>query len=69
MDPDQTPNMWHPIRIYAASRKHAYIILTPLNPYFYVAKLGFTGVYIIYLISAEKHRLLVQVRTASSRRF
>ena len=49
-----------------SSRKHAYTILTPLNPTFYKAKLGFTGVYIIFLISAQKHRLWVLVRTASS---
>ena len=37
-----------------SSRKHAYIILTPpLKPHFYIAKLGFTGVYIIFLISAQ----------------
>ena len=48
----------------SASRKHAYIILTPLNPHFYIVKLGFTGVYIIFLISAQKHRLWVLVRTA-----
>ena len=35
------------------SRKHAYIMLTPLNPTFYIVKLGFTGVYIIFLISAQ----------------
>ena len=29
----------------------------PLKPHFYVVKLGFTGVYIIFLISAQKHRL------------
>ena len=29
----------------------------PLNPHFYIVKLGFTGVYIIFLISAQKHRL------------
>ena len=28
----------------------------PLKPHFYVVKLGFTGVYIIFLISAQKHR-------------
>ena len=40
------------------SRKHANIILTSLNPT-YIVKLGFTGVhvYIIFLISAQKHRL------------
>ena len=31
------------------SRKHAYIILTPVKPHFYIVKLGFTGVYIIFL--------------------
>ena len=41
----------------------------PLKPDFYVVKLGFTGVYIIFLISAQKHRLWVPVRTASVRRF
>ena len=28
----------------------------PHKPYFYIVKLGLTGVYIIFLISAEKHR-------------
>ena len=41
----------------------------PLKPQFYVVELGFTGVYIIFRISAQKHRLWVPVRTASSRRF
>ena len=41
----------------------------PFQPHFYTVKLGFTGVYIIFLISAQRHRLLVFVRTASSRRF
>ena len=36
-----------------------------LKPHFYIVKLGFTGVYIIFLISAQKHRLWVLVRTAS----
>ena len=35
-----------------SSRKHTYIVLTPLKPHFYIVKLGFTGVYIIFLISA-----------------
>ena len=51
------------------SRKHAYIILTPLKLHFYIVKLGFTGVYVIFLISAQKHRLGVLVRTASARWF
>ena len=29
----------------------------PLNPHFYKVKLGFTGVYIIFPISAQKQRL------------
>ena len=41
----------------------------PHKPHFYIVKMGFTGVYIIFLISAQKHRLWVLVRTASSRRF
>ena len=41
----------------------------PLKLHFYIIKLGFTGVYIIFLISAQKHRLWVLVRTALSRRF
>ena len=40
----------------------------PFKPHFYIVKLGFTGVYIIFLISAQKHRLWVLVRTASPRR-
>ena len=38
----------------------------PLKAHFYIVKLGFTGVYIIFLISAQKHRLWVLVRTASA---
>ena len=29
----------------------------PLKPHFYIVKLGFTGVYIIFLFSAQKHSL------------
>ena len=49
------------------------------KPHFYIVKLEFTGVYIIFLILlkntdcgysfAKKHRLWVLVRTASPRRF
>ena len=35
------------------SRKHTYISLTPLKPHFYIVKLEFTGVHIIFLISAQ----------------
>ena len=41
----------------------------PLKPHFYIVKLGFTGIYIIFLISVQKHRLWVLIRTASARRF
>ena len=41
----------------------------PLKLHFYIVKLGLTGVYIIFLISSQKHRLWVLVRTASPRRF
>ena len=34
------------------SQKHAYIMLIPLKSHFYTVKLGFTGLYIIFLISA-----------------
>ena len=37
----------------------------PLKPHFYIVKLGFTGVYIIFLISAKKHRLWVLVGTVT----
>ena len=36
-----------------SSRKHTYIILTPLKPHYYIVKLGFTGVYIMFLIAAQ----------------
>ena len=49
------------------TNKHTYIILTPLKPHFYIVKQWFTGVYIILLISAQKHRLWVLVRTASAK--
>ena len=35
------------------SRNHAYIVLTPLKPHLYIVKLGFTGVYNIFLISPQ----------------
>ena len=34
-----------------------------LKPHFYIVKPGFTGVYIIFIISAQKHRLWVLIRT------
>ena len=50
------------------SRKHAYIILITLNPYLY-SKTGFYRGKHHFHISAQKRRLWVFVRTASSRRF
>ena len=40
----------------------------PLKPHFYI-KLGFSWIYIIFLIFAQKHKLWVLVRNASPRRF
>ena len=40
----------------------------PLKLHFYIVKLGFTEVYIIFHISAQTYRLWVLVRTASARR-
>ena len=40
----------------------------PLKPHFNIEKLGFTGIQIIFLISSQKHTLLVLVRTVSPRR-
>ena len=39
----------------------------PLKPEFYIVKLGFTGVYIIFLISAQKRRLWVPTMSVLSR--
>ena len=41
----------------------------PITPHFYILKLGFTGVYICFLIFALKHSLWVLVRTALLRKF
>ena len=41
----------------------------PLKPHYYIVKLGFTGVHIIFLISAQKHKLWVLFRTNSGRLF
>ena len=41
----------------------------PHKPYFYIVKLGFTEVFIIFLTSAQIHRLWVLVRTALVMRF
>ena len=41
----------------------------PLKRHFYIEKIGFAGVYIIFLIAVIKQRLWVPVKTASLRRF
>ena len=42
------------------SRKHAYIILTPFKPHFYIVKLGFTEVYIMFSNFCPKQRLWLE---------
>ena len=54
-----------PMYIYLITKTRLYNS-DPLQPHFYIVKLGFTGVYIIFLISAQKHRLWVFIRTASA---
>ena len=53
------PNMKTYLYNFDAFKPHFYILLV---------KLGFTGVYNICLISAQKHRLWILVRTALPRR-
>ena len=47
--------LWQFVNLSISSRKHTYIILTPLKPHFYMVKLGFTGLYIIFLILLKKN--------------
>ena len=49
------------------TRKTCLYNVDPLKPHFYTVNLGFTGVYVIVLISAQLHKLWVLVRTASPR--
>ena len=42
-------------KIYSITKQYLYNF-DPLKPHFYIAKLGFTEVYIIFLISDKKHR-------------
>ena len=67
-----------PDRVLFSTKKYSYVSYITktrlyntdlLIPYFYSVKLGFTGVYISFLISAQKHRLWVLVRTALLRQF
>ena len=50
------------------SSRNMPIKFTPLKAHFYIVKLGFTLVYIVFLIDAQKHRLWAIVRTALPRR-
>ena len=59
---------WRMRRCFTITKTCLYIF-DPFKPHLYIVKLGFTGVYIIFLISAQIHRLWVLVRTTSSRRF
>ena len=60
----------HPLHSFPAIiTKSCLYNVDPLKPHFYIVKLAFTGVYIIFLISAQTHRLWVLVRTASARLF
>ena len=45
--------------------KTSYLILTPppIKPHFYIVYRGLQGYILFFLISAQKHRLLVLVRT------
>ena len=61
-----------------SSRKHAYIMLTPLNPLLYNKTWVYRAVYYcsffcskhrLLVLVRSKHRLRVLVRTASPRRF
>ena len=53
---------------YLIKKKSLYNVDPPWIPLLY-SKLGFTGEYIIFLISAQKHSLWELARTASLRRF
>ena len=62
--------MWFPVCLFAYQSpseitKTLLYHFDPLKPHFYRV----TRVYIIFLISAQKHRLMVLIRTASPRRF
>ena len=46
------------------SRKTCLYDFDPLKPHFYIEKLGFTRVYIIFFFFAENYILWVLVRTA-----
>ena len=47
------PKIWTPNCLTKCITKTCLYILDPLKPHFYIVKLGFTGVYIIFLIFAQ----------------
>ena len=49
--------LWILLFFYANIMKTCLYNFDPIKPYFYIVKLGFTGVYIIFLNFAQKHRL------------
>ena len=51
--------VYYCMRYYSFTMKTYLYNFDPLKPRIYIVKLGFTGVYIIFLISAQKHRLWV----------
>ena len=66
-----TARIWRLIHLYAFNKCHnitktRLYSFDSLGPHFYTVKLGFTGVYIIFIIFARKHRLWVLVRTGSN---
>ena len=56
--PNRLPLETKNTQIYLITKTRLYSF-APLEPHFYAVKLGFTGVYINFLISAQKHRLWV----------
>ena len=67
-DPNPRPRHSGKISICYAAENHKFVItktylcnFEPIKPNFYIVKLGLTGVYIIFLISAQKHILWVSL--------
>ena len=54
---DKTYNMQRFMSVWPSITKICLCNVDPLKPHLYIVKLGFAGEYIIFLISAQKHRL------------
>ena len=52
-----TQNTLPTLTIWSCHHENMLYKFDPLKPHFYIVKLEFTRVYIIFLISAQKHRL------------